>query len=48
MYIQCCKKFKDIIKKYNLKKKIGRSCNLVEKKTKLHSNLKSSYIGNHL
>jgi hypothetical protein len=42
------KKIQSHYKKSQFKDEIGHSHNLVEKKTKLHPNLKNSYISKHL
>jgi hypothetical protein len=42
------KNTKTLLKKTQFKDEIGHNRDLVEKKTKLHPNLKSSCIGNHL
>jgi hypothetical protein len=39
---------KRLYKIAQIKDEIGHSCNLVEKKPKLHPNLKNSCISNHL
>jgi hypothetical protein len=42
------KNTKTLTKITQFKDEIGHSCNLVEKKIKLHPNYKSSCVGNHL